>query len=160
MSDMQKMPLSLAKLLLKFSLQMSTLSGTASQILLFHKEINRIFHSFMMNLILWVSSTVFSRSHRVGSCLKPVGLICTVQFCENGCSRSWLCWWCCCCWLLMVFRAQASFWALCILSCWSDDIPTGKGCQFSSGIKNNSTKNRWGLGKWRAGRGKEDSSMT
>lgn len=52
MSDMQKMPLSLAKLLLKFSLQMSTLSGTASQILLFHKEINRIFHSFMMNLIL------------------------------------------------------------------------------------------------------------
>lgn len=51
MSDMQKMPLSLAQLLLKFSLQMPTFSGTASQILLFHKEINRIFYSFVMNLI-------------------------------------------------------------------------------------------------------------
>lgn len=55
---------------------MLALSGAASQILLFHKEMNRIFNSFVMNLILCFSSTVFSRSHAVGSCLKPIGLIC------------------------------------------------------------------------------------
>lgn len=60
---------------------------------------------------------MFSRSHAVGSCLEPVGLICTVQFCEHGYVaeghhfaggiRV----------LLMVFKARVSSWALCIPFC-------------------------------------------
>lgn len=115
-----------------------------------------------MDLTLWVSSTVFSWFHAVGSCPEPVGLICTVQFCENGYVAAGhhfaggikVLW--------MVFRAQASSWTLCIPFCVGQ-MPFPRGSVASLALAPRTTHESTGevwVGKWRAGRGKEDSSVT